>query len=208
MIGLTYIMQIEGVTGKELADKLGVTPSTISQWEKQVRPIAKNRLPQLMEIFPAYDSSLFQKELSDVDKLIIDNLKKEYQIRTLLSEGNTLAAVQERKNLQNEILKNEALIDQQRVIEAITILFSYLNNGDVNSIRDISLRRVIVNHFIELCNLDNTILANFIKNEYDIAAYDKTAEEIIFNINQFCEELKFSIKVFKNFIDPNPPLPF
>ena len=207
MIGLTYIMQIEGVTGKELADKLGVTPSTISQWEKQVRPIAKNRLPQLMEIFPAYDSSLFQKELSDVDKLIMDNLKKEYQIRTL-SGGNTLAAVQERKHLQNEILKNEALIDQQRVIEAITILFSYLNNGDVNSIRDISLRRVIVNHFIELCNLDNTILANFIKNEYDIAAYDKTAEEIIFNINQFCEELKLSIKVFKNFIDPNPPLPF
>ena len=207
MIGLTYIMQIEGVTGKELADKLGVTPSTISQWEKQVRPIAKNRLPQLMEIFPAYDSSLFQKELSDVDKLIMDNLKKEYQIRTLRGD-NTLAAVQERKNLQNEILKNEALIDQQRVIEAITVLFSYLNNGDVNSIRDTSLRRIIVNHFIELCNLDNTILANFIENEYDISAYDKNSEEIIFNINRFCEELKLSVSAFKNFIDPNPPLPF
>lgn len=207
MIGLTYIMQIEGVTGKELADKLGVTPSTISQWEKQVRPIAKNRIPQLMEIFPAYDSSFFEKEISNTDKLILDNLKKEYQIRTL-SGGNTLAAVQERKQLQNEILKNEALIDQHRVIEAINVLFSYLNNGDVNSVRDISLRRVIVNHFAELCNLDNSILANFLKNEYDIDAYNKTAEEIIFNINQFCEELKLSIRVFKNFIDPNPPLPF
>ncbi len=206
MIGLTYIMQLEGVTGKELAERLGVTPSTISQWEKQVRPIAKNRIPQLMEIFPPYDSSLWEKEISDVDKLIMDNLKKEYQIRTL--SGSDLATVQERKKLQNEISKNEALIDQHRILEAITVLFSYLNNGDVNNIRDISLRRVIVNHFAELCNLDNSILANFLKNEYDIAAYDKSAEEIIFNINLFCEELKLSIRALKNFIDPNPPLPF
>lgn len=199
-------MQLEGVTGKELAERLGVTPSTISQWEKQVRPIAKNRIPQLMEIFPPYDSSLWEKEISDVDKLIMDNLKKEYQIRTL--SGSDLATVQERKKLQNEISKNEALIDQHRILEAITVLFSYLNNGDVNNIRDISLRRVIVNHFAELCNLDNSILANFLKNEYDIAAYDKSAEEIIFNINLFCEELKLSIRALKNFIDPNPPLPF
>lgn len=207
MIGLTYILELENISVNELSAKIDVDISLIYRWIKGTKSIPEKRICQLHELFPAYGRDFFSKELDEVDKLTLNNIKIDNQIRTLCGD-NTLAAVQERKKLQNEILKNEALIDQQRVIEAITVLFSYLNNGDVNSIRDTSLRRIILNHFIELCNLDNTILANFIENEYDISAYDKNSEEIIFNINRFCEELKLSVSTLKNFINPNPPLPF
>lgn len=200
MIGLTYIMQLDGITGKELAEKIGVTPSTISQWEKQVRPIAKNRLPQLSEIFPAYDPAYFQKELNEVDKLTLENVEKEKQIRSL-NEDDTLNSIQERRRLQNEIYKNETLIDQQKLIEDMAVLFSYTYSVNVNSFSDVSVQRIIVNHFSDLMKIEGKILFEYFENENNAEAFKEASKEILISIKKFSEGVADSLNFFQRLIE-------
>lgn len=199
MIGLTYIMELEGITGKELADRLEVTPSTVSQWEKQVRPISKNRLPQLSEMFPEYDSTYFQKELNEVDKLTLENVEKEKQIRSL-SGDDTLNLVKERRRLQNEIYKNETLIDQQKLIERLGVLFSYTYNVNVNSFSDVSVQRIIISHFSDLIEIEGKILLEYFENENNAAAFKEASKEIMISIKKFSDSIADSLNYFEGLI--------
>lgn len=195
-------MQLEGITGKELAERLGVTPSTISQWEKQVRPISKNRLPQLSEIFSEYDPAYFQKELNEVDKLTLENAEKEKRIRSL-SGDDTLNLIQERIRLQNEIYKNETLIDQQKLIENMAVLFSYTYNVNVNSFSDASVQRIIIGHFSDLMQIEGKILAEYFENENNAEAFKEASKEIVISIKKFSEGIEDSLKFFEQLINRN-----
>ncbi|WP_295071274.1 helix-turn-helix transcriptional regulator [Ruminococcus sp.] len=199
MIGLTYIMQLDGVTGKQLAERLGITPSTISQWEKQVRPISKERLSQLNEIFPSYEEKYFQKELDEIDKLMLDNAKIDSQIRNL-SNDDALALVQERKHLQNEKLINESLIEQQRVIEDMGVIFGYTYNLNVDSFSDVSFQRLLISHFSDLCTIEKKILANYFQNERDANAFKESSADIINDIKKFSKGLQGTIDFLEKLI--------
>ena len=192
-------MELEGVTGKELADRLEVTPSTVSQWEKQVRPISKNRLPQLSEMFPEYDSAYFQKELNEVDKLTLENVEKEKQIRSL-SGDDTLNLVKERRRLQNQIYKNETLIDQQKLIERLGVLFSYTYNVNVNSFSDVSVQRIIISHFSDLMEIEGKILLEYFENENNAAAFEEASKEIMISIKKFSDSIADSLNYFEGLI--------
>lgn len=189
MIGLTYIMQLEGVTGKELADRLGVSPPTVSQWEKQVRPIPKNRLPQLSEMFPEYDFAYFQKELNEVDKLTLENVEKEKQIRSL-SGDDTLNLIQERRRLQNEICKNETLIKQQEIIDDAAKVFGYTYSLDIESTNDVCLQKMIIKYFSSINELTKKMLYTYFMLEEDVEESDRMLYGLPDEIDNFYNELK------------------
>jgi transcriptional regulator with XRE-family HTH domain len=71
VIGLEHIVKVYNGTYKELADKLGITASTVTDWISTRRPIPKNKLKALSEMF-GKDEEIFQKELNEVEKLQIE----------------------------------------------------------------------------------------------------------------------------------------
>jgi transcriptional regulator with XRE-family HTH domain len=77
VIGLEYIVKLYKGTYKKLAEKLGITPSTVTDWLSKRRPIPKAKLEALSQIFKI-EEELFQKELSKIEKieLRIDYLKR------------------------------------------------------------------------------------------------------------------------------------
>mgnify|MGYP000849545890 CR=1 FL=1 len=72
MIGLEYILQLTGIQQKDLAEKLGINKQNITLWIKSKQNIPKKYLPVLSNIF-GLEQSFFQLELSEIDKLSIQN---------------------------------------------------------------------------------------------------------------------------------------
>jgi transcriptional regulator with XRE-family HTH domain len=78
MIGLEYILNIYDIQHQDLAEKLGIRKQNINLWIKGKQNVSKKYLPTLSEMF-GVDEEYFQKELDDIDKLIIqkEKLKRE-----------------------------------------------------------------------------------------------------------------------------------
>lgn len=117
MIGLTYIMKLEGVTTKELAEFLDVTPPTISQWVKKQRPIPKERLKQLVEYFKIYPADVWDKEVNPLDAL---KIKCRLLQSRLNDNGNNYIVAE---TIRQQIKKIEFQIEKEELIfEINTIL--------------------------------------------------------------------------------------
>ncbi|MEF2245381.1 helix-turn-helix domain-containing protein [Paenibacillus sp. IITD108] len=78
MIGLEYIVKLYNGTYKKLAEKLGITPSTVTDWLSRRRPIPKAKLEALSQLF-RIEEDFFQKELTKVEEieLRLDYLRRE-----------------------------------------------------------------------------------------------------------------------------------
>lgn len=78
MVGLEYILNLYGMQHQQLAEKIGIKKQNINLWISGKQDISKKHLPTLSEIF-GIEEEYFQKELDDIDKLIIqkEKLKKE-----------------------------------------------------------------------------------------------------------------------------------
>lgn len=74
MIGLEYVLNLYNMEHQSLAERLGIRKQNINLWIKRKQNISKKHLPVLSEIF-GIDEEYFQKELDDVDKLIIQKEK-------------------------------------------------------------------------------------------------------------------------------------
>lgn len=119
MIGLTYIMKLEGITTKELAEFLDVTPPTISQWVKKQRPIPKERLKQLVEYFKIYPADVWGKEVNPVDVLKI----KCHLLQSRLNDNDNNHIVaeairQQIKKIEFQIEKEELIFEINTILEA------------------------------------------------------------------------------------------
>jgi len=68
MIGLEFIVKLYNGTYKELAKKLELTPSTVTDWISTRRPIPKAKLEALSKLFKI-EEGYFQKTLSEIDKI-------------------------------------------------------------------------------------------------------------------------------------------
>lgn len=115
MIGLTYIMKLEGVTTKELAEFLGVSPSNISQWVSKQRPIPKERLDQLVEYFK-YPADVWGKEMNPVDVLRI----KCHLLQSRLNDNDNNYMVAEA--IRRQIKKIEFQIEKEELISEINTI--------------------------------------------------------------------------------------
>lgn len=75
MTGLSFILQLYNVTQQELADKLQIKRQNIDAWLRKRRKIPEKHLVNLSKIFKGIDSSYFQKELTEIEKIDIQKTK-------------------------------------------------------------------------------------------------------------------------------------
>ncbi|MDQ8734834.1 helix-turn-helix transcriptional regulator [Paenibacillus sp. LHD-38] len=68
MIGLEYIVKLYNGTYKKLAEKLAITPSTVTDWLSKRRPIPKAKLEALSKLFNL-EAEYFQKELTKIEEI-------------------------------------------------------------------------------------------------------------------------------------------
>jgi plasmid maintenance system antidote protein VapI len=80
MIGLEYILNLYGIQHQDLAEKLGIRKQNINLWIKGKQNVSKKYLPILSEMFGVAEE-YFQKELNDIDKLIIQKEKLKRQLK-------------------------------------------------------------------------------------------------------------------------------
>lgn len=113
--GLKYIMQLEGCSSAELAERLNVSQPLISLWLKGSRAIPNKRLNDLALVFPKYPVYYFERELSN------DDMKK---LRNIKTSGATNKPDSRMSRVQNVI--NEQLNEQAKVL------------GDVASILNVA----------------------------------------------------------------------
>lgn len=119
MIGLTYIMKLEGITTKELAEFLDVSPPTISQWVKKQRPIPKERLNQLVEHLKIYPADVLDKEINPVDALRLKCCL--LQSRLNGNDNNYIVAEsirQQIKKIEFQIEKEELIFEINTILDA------------------------------------------------------------------------------------------
>jgi transcriptional regulator with XRE-family HTH domain len=74
MIGLQFIAETFHMEYKSIAEQIGVSKQTFQDWLKERRKIPQQRLEQLSAMFGIMDKELFQKELSDSERLEIQML--------------------------------------------------------------------------------------------------------------------------------------
>ncbi|XZI46332.1 helix-turn-helix domain-containing protein [Clostridium perfringens] len=79
MIGLEYLLDINNMQSKQLAEMLGVGKATVSSWINQKRLISTKHYEKLKEIFKVPEE-YFQKELTELDKLNLQRIKLENNI--------------------------------------------------------------------------------------------------------------------------------
>lgn len=71
MIGLQFIADTFQMEYKSVAEKIGVSKQTFQDWIKERRKIPTPRLQQLSDLFGVNEVELFQKELTESEKLEI-----------------------------------------------------------------------------------------------------------------------------------------
>lgn len=79
MIGLEYLLDINNMQSKQLAEMLGVGKATVSSWINQKRLISTKHYEKLKEIFKVPEE-YFQKELTELDRLNLQRIKLENNI--------------------------------------------------------------------------------------------------------------------------------
>jgi len=68
MIGLEFIVKLYNGTYKKLAEKLEITPSTVTDWLSKRRPIPKAKLEALSKLFKL-EVDYFQRELTKIEEI-------------------------------------------------------------------------------------------------------------------------------------------
>lgn len=136
MIGLEYICKLYNKQFKDLAEQLGVSKQVVNGWIKEKYKISKKHLPKLSEMFNIPEE-YFQKELTDIDKLIIQKGKlerelkpqiKKYQTRLVLSENSEEADLEDIPIYdQKEMNDIEIEITKVKIVEEIREAMSDLN---------------------------------------------------------------------------------
>lgn len=91
---------------QDLAKKLGIRKQNINLWIKGKQDISKKYLPELSETF-GIGESYFQKELDDVDKLVVQKQKLSRELRDI-------------NDIQFEISKAKVVSDFRDIINTIT----------------------------------------------------------------------------------------
>ncbi|MDU1604729.1 MAG: helix-turn-helix transcriptional regulator [Clostridium sp.] len=136
MIGLEYILNLYNMQHQELAEKLGIRKQNINLWIKRKQNLSKKHIPKLEEIFKI-PQEYFEKELTDVDKLIIqkEKLKNElgdnsimlYQVKAdWFGEYNNKPSFSEEPLYEGTTREMEIKIHKAKIIEK-------LNNSNISS---------------------------------------------------------------------------
>lgn len=134
MIGLEYILSLYYMEHQSLADKLGIKKQNINLWIKGKQSISKKHLPLLSEMF-GIDEQYFQKELDDVDKLMVQKEKLRQELKPQVVEYETDITLGKDADFIGKPIYNEAEFNQiNKEIEKAQLVAEY--REVVSSIED------------------------------------------------------------------------
>lgn len=202
MIGLTYIMQLENVTNKQLSEHLGITPSTISQWGSGNRPIPADKVDRLSEIFPAYDKSYFQKTINRDDTLDLQNMLYKYQ-RSLLNDKNDWESLKTRRALANKLEYNKILAEQREISGKVTEMFVKMQQLKMDDEQKIMVKRLLTDNLNAFLKIqEEMVRALMISEEHPSVQYKQALKNT--NIRQdfkdFVNMVKDTINSLENIL--------
>lgn len=148
MNGLEYVLKLYDITQQELADKLGIKQQNIDLWIRDKnRKIPKKHLPKLENIFKQPEE-VFQKELTDVEQIVIQQRKirnelveYEYENTFTDEESGEKVTIIETQPDQEQLYENNFLEFKKNIIKLHnnidTTISSEFRNGVIDN--DINL---------------------------------------------------------------------
>ena len=156
LIGLEFIIRNSNLNFRKVAEKLGISPTTLADWVKGRRKIPIARLKQLAQLFEV-NEDYFQKELSRVEELEVLKINVIRHSSTYIYEQKIVDELGDEYSVENEANDSEEEMRQlgqeqewERVLETIRKLFQndqerYLDffKDLVRIIQDDNTRRLI-----------------------------------------------------------------
>ncbi|TMN22685.1 helix-turn-helix domain-containing protein [Lentibacillus cibarius] len=135
MIGLKYILNLYGMEHQILADKLGIKKQNINLWVTEKQRIPQRHLPVLAEIFDI-DEGYFQKELDDVDKLVIQKEKLRHELKPRIVDYETELSLNGEPDLyqkpiysHSELNSIEIDIEKAQLIQDFKVVLSEVKDS-------------------------------------------------------------------------------
>lgn len=174
MIGLQFIADTFQMEYKSVAEKIGVSKQTFQDWIKGRRKIPSQRLQQLSELFGVNDVELFQKELTESEKLEIQMF---YFQRTDNVED---MEVPQRGHDGTEYLVKHTVSQNQNMID-----FLYERSKEVKLLEDVE--RSIAG--LEPENEANKETLNSVLQVFNGSVQDKkTLDMVLFYLTEYQKE--------------------
>lgn len=184
MIGLQHILELEGVSSSQLAEKLGVSPATVSYWLTEKRLISDKMLSNIRQLFPFYPYSLFDKRIDERDKLTLENAQIKHQIETIKGDKST-ASMLNRIALAHRMERNAQLMEKITIVKRVEQIFDISSEhvGD----KFIMLRQNMIDRFATLCNIELLMMQC-------VESHDPEIEEKIHElIDALIDNLKYTM---------------
>ncbi len=196
MIGLSYIMKLEGITTKELAEFLEVSSPTISQWEKKQRPIPKERLDKLRERFSFYPVLYFGKEIDEREAIMLQNAKIKHDLE-LLKGKDDFQSVRARRILVQKKDENERQLEQQVTINKVKSVLE--KSAELRKTVDggVLISQNVFEDFSRLCSLEEKIITGLMLIDEDESNHAQVTAELQSEIKLFIDEMKDHVNSIK-----------
>ena len=197
MIGLTYILKLEDMTTAALAQKIGIAAPTITQWEKKKRPIPKDRLEQLYELFPIYPQDYFSKDIDEKDALKLQNCLLTHRLEDLQNKSD-LDSIRLRNAIKKKRERNDNLIQQQRIIMQAKTIFD--RSFELTQIDDIHIliNRHIIENFARFCSLEDKIVTAAAKTSRANTEVTQELKSLIEALKEQMMDLEYISEISKS----------
>jgi len=189
MIGLEYILNLYGIQHQDLAEKLGIKKQNINLWVKGKQNVSKKYLPILSEMF-SINEEYFQKELGDIDKLIIQKEKLKRELKPeIIGYDQQLMIGDNGDIVQKPIYNTDVIKDIELEIEKAKIIVDF---RDIVSNINNNVQLLIFNQIASLLkeHKDETILRytiDAVLHYYNVLPYWAGAPENCEFVDEFIE---------------------
>lgn len=134
IIGFQYVCNLFNVQYTDIANLLNISKQTINSWTSGRRPIPKKYLPKLSEMFNVPEE-YFQKEMNEVDKLIIQKEKLKKELTPKITGYNQQLMIGDNADIVEKPVYNtkvmneiELEIEKTRIIENFRELVSQVDD--------------------------------------------------------------------------------
>ncbi|WFD09040.1 helix-turn-helix domain-containing protein [Tepidibacter hydrothermalis] len=201
MIGIKYICKEFHVQLKDIGEELGVSKQTVNSWVSGSRKIPDKHLNILSEIFEL-PKEYFQKKLNEEDKVIIQDMKLEKYIQSILIDDidedesdlrHNFNSISMYKNLNSKIKAIETL----RKIRNQLLDYEFMKNKNSNKERaKVEEILDIYTSFHSILNCEQVEIGlikkiiSIILDRYDIETENNKLGDKPFEQNKYYKELK------------------
>lgn len=186
MIGLEYILHLYDMQHQELADKLNIKKQNINLWIKGKQNVSKKYLPTLSEMF-GVDENFFQKELNEIDKLIIQKEKLKRELKPEIISYDTYLKIGENADLFGMPIYNKDIINdiefeikKTKVVEDIRDVISNIHDDvKLQMFEQIALllrnygKESIFKYSIDAVSHYYNVLPEWVSSGYDSNDFEK-----------------------------------